>query len=131
MKGQLENIIKRFQDSQTSLESYRAISDFVEIIIDIPEFIEQVEREGKEIYNAKVDLSNNKKDYSNEYRNRQNEILHRLDPIFPLKNLQDVQRGLKPENFIRSSCSLFHKFNPDEPMLEEDKNEYLFYKLTL
>ncbi len=53
MKEQLENTIKRFQNSKTSLESYQAISDFVEIIINISEFIEQVEKEGKEIYNAK------------------------------------------------------------------------------
>lgn len=53
MKEQLEIIISRFRNSQTSLETYQAISDFVEIIINIPEFIEQVEKEGKEIYNAK------------------------------------------------------------------------------
>ena len=54
MKEKIENIIKRFQDSQTSLEAYQAISDFVEIIINIPEFIAQVEKEGEIIHNAKI-----------------------------------------------------------------------------
>ena len=130
MKEQLENIIKRFQDSQTSLESYQAISDFVEIVINIPEFIAQVEKEGEIIHNAKSENNRDKGDYSkkhNEYRTRKHIALHQLDPIFPLRNLYYVYHVIKNENIADSSDLLFHKFNPDEPMPTEDKDEYQMF----
>ncbi|MCK4797616.1 MAG: hypothetical protein KAT05_09555 [Spirochaetes bacterium] len=130
MKEQLENIIKRFQDSQTSLESYQAISDFVEIIINIPEFIKQVEKEGEVIHNAKIALNRDKGDYSkehNERRSKKHIALHQLDPIFPLRNLHNVYQGIKTENIANSSDWLFHNFSPDEQMLIEDKVEYQMF----
>lgn len=127
MKKQLEIIIKRFQNSKTSLESYQAISDFVEIIISIPKFIAQVEKEGEIIYNAKIALNKDKGDYSkehNERRSRKSKALHQLDPIFPLRNLHSVYKGIKTENIANSSGWLFSDFNPDDPMPEYDKKEY-------
>ena len=57
MQKKLENIIERFRKSQTSLESYRAISDFTEIVLAIPEYIAQVEKEGEIIHQEMIDLN--------------------------------------------------------------------------
>ena len=130
MKEQLENIIKRFQDSQTSFESYQSISGFVEIINNIPEFIAQVEKEGEIIYNAKSENNRDKGDYSkkhNEYRTKKHTALCQLDPLFPLRNLNNVYEGIKTENIADESDWLFCRFSPDEPMQIEDKIEYQMF----
>lgn len=127
MREQLEKTINRFKNSQTSLETYQAISDFVEIIISVPEFIAQVEKEGEIIHNAKVANNRDKGDYSKKHNERRDRIhiaLHQLDPTFPLRNLHDVYFGMKIENIANESSWLFHRFGPDEPMLREDKIEY-------
>ena len=130
MKEKLENIIKRFQDSQTSLESYQAISDFVEIIINVPEFIAQVEKEGEIIHNAKSENNRDKGDYSkkhNEHRTKKHIALCQLDPLFPLRNLTYVYEGIKIENIADDSDWLFCNFSPDDPMPDTDKWEYIDY----
>ncbi len=130
MKEQLKNIIERFHNSRTSLEVYQAISDFVEIIIAVPEFIAQVEKEGEIIHNAKIALNRDKGDYSkkhNRRRDKKGEALHQLDPIFPLRNLYSVHDGIKTENIADNTDWLFCRFGPDEPMPIEDKIEYRMF----
>lgn len=127
MKEKLENAIYRFHISQTSLEAYQAISVFVELIMPLTELIDAIEKERKDIYDKKIEIYNHKRDYTNEYRGRQMEILHSLDTLFCLKNLHDVYRALKPENFLEESYWMFRHFNPDKPMPAGDKEEYRQY----
>lgn len=134
MKKGLDNAIKKYQQSQTSLEAYQAISDFVKIIIAVPEFIEQVENEGEKIHLAQKELNADKgwnyglkgKELKqhNERRARNSKALHQLDPMFPLQNLYSVCYGVQPENITDNSDWLFHRFSPDEPLPETDKKEY-------
>ncbi|HOX10817.1 MAG TPA: hypothetical protein P5323_04045 [Candidatus Moranbacteria bacterium] len=134
MKKGLNNAIKKYQQSQTSLEAYQAISDFVKIIMAVPEFIEQVENEGEKIRLAQKELNADKgwnyglkgKELKqhNERRARKSEALHQLDPMFPLQNLYSVHCGVQPKNITDNSDWLFHRFSPDEPLPEADKKEY-------
>ena len=131
MKEQLENIIKRFQNSQTSLESYQVISDFMETILKIKNFQafdNEIERERETISKAREEMKN----YSNEFQNRQNIILHQMDTNFYLRNLNDVRFGLQSINqetelFLDNNYWMFRRFNPDEPMPESDKLEYNYF----
>lgn len=134
MKKELNKTIERYKNSKTSLEAYQAISDFVKIIIAIPEFIEQVENEGEKILIAQKELTADKgwnyglagKDLKmhNENRAKKHDALFQLDPIFPLRNLHNVYLGIQSENIINNSDWLFHRFSPNEPLPEADKNEY-------
>lgn len=130
MNEQLKDIMKRFKESQTSLEAYQAISDFVEIIIAVPEFIAQVEKEGENIHNAKIAVNRDKGDYSKEHNRRRDKMdraLHQLDPIFPLRNLHNVYHGIKTENIVDNTDWLFCRFGPDDLMPTEDKIEYRMF----
>jgi hypothetical protein len=134
MKSELKKTTEKFKNSQTSLESYQAISDFVKIIMAVPEFIKQVENEGEKIRLAQKELNADKgwnyglkgKELKqhNERRARNSEALHQLDPMFPLQNLYSVHCGVQPENITDNSDWLFHRFSPDELLPEADKNEY-------
>jgi hypothetical protein len=134
MRKELGKVTEKFKNSQTSLEAYQAISDFVKIIETVPEFIEQVEKEGENIRNAQIELNANKGwayglrgrelDNHNKRRDKQGKALHQLDPMFPLINLESVHNGIQPENIINNSNWLFHRFSPNDPLPEADKNEY-------
>lgn len=134
MKKELEKIIEKYKNSQTSLETYQAISDFVKIIETIPEFIKQVEEDGEKIRIALIELNTDKgwnyglkgKELKqhNERRARKSEALHQLDQMFPLRNLHNVHLGIQSENITDNSDWLFHRFSPDEPLPEADKKEY-------
>ena len=137
MKKELNKTIERYENSQTSLESYQAISDFVKIIIAVPEFIEQVEKEGENIRNAQIELNADKGwDYGlrgkelddhNKCRAKKHDALFQLDPMFPLRNLNHVRLGIQTENITDNSDWLFHRFSPDEPLPEADKKEYQLF----
>ena len=60
----------------------------------------------------------------NEYRARKSEALHQLDPVFPLRNLNNVRLGIQSENIANNSDWLFRWSEPDEPLRESDKKEY-------
>lgn len=134
MLEKLQKIIENYKNSSTSLEAYQAISDFVEIIISIPEFIKQVEYEGEKISIAQKRIIADKgwtygltgKDLKmhNERRDRKYKVLHQLDPIFPLRNLHNVHLGIQSENIANNSDWLFFGFSPDAPLPEVDKKEY-------
>lgn len=132
MKEQLANIMKRFKESPTSLESYRAISDFMEAILKMKNFEAfdaVVGKEHETIQKMQKELIINKSNYTNEYRNSQSDILHQMDINFCLRNLNDVRFGLqsitdKTEYFQDSIYWMFRRFKPDDPMPEADKWEY-------
>lgn len=135
MKKGLNNAIKKYQQSQTSLEAYQAISDFVKIIETVPEFIKQIKKEGEKIGVAQMELNADKRWYlksrdlkkHNERRARKSEALHQLDPMFPFVNLSNIHYGIQPENITDNSDWLFYRFSPDEPLPETDKKEYQLF----
>lgn len=137
MKKELEKSIEKFKNSQTSLESYQAISDFIKIVETIPKFINWAEREGENNINAQIELNKDKGwnyglrgselEEHNKRRARKSEALHQLDPIFPLINLKNVHYGIQPENIIESTDWLFYRFSPDEPLPKKDKEEYQMF----
>ncbi|MFA6193684.1 MAG: hypothetical protein WC726_02370 [Parcubacteria group bacterium] len=137
MQEKLKSIIKKFQESQTSLESYQAISEFVEIVIAVPEYIAQVEKEGEIINQEKIKLNADKGwnyglggkelDEHNRWRDRKSKALHELDPLFPLQNLHKVHEGIKPENISACSEWLYRSQSPDEPLLKSDKEKYQMF----
>ncbi len=134
MQKQLDKVIEKFKNSQTTLESYEAISDFVKIIATLSEFIEEVETGGEKIRIEQIELNLDKgwnyglkgKELKlhNEYRARKSEALHQLDLVFPLRNLNNVHLGIQSENIANNSDWLFRWSKPDEPMRESDKKEY-------
>lgn len=132
MKKELDESIEKFKNSQTSFESYQAISDFVKIIIEVPEFIAYVEKEGKIIRNERIklrddrgsDLRGSALEEHNKRRNIKGETLFQLDPVFPLRNLMDVNFGIQPENIVENSIWLFKRFTVGEPLPEADRKEY-------
>lgn len=137
MQDKLKNIIEKFKKSQNSLESYQAISEFMEIVIAVPEYIAQVEKEGEVIYQEKIKLNADKgwnyglggkelKEH-NKWRDRKSKALHELDPLFPLRNLNNVYEGIKPENILACSDWLYRFQSPDEPLPEDDKEEYQMF----
>lgn len=137
MKNKLEKTIEKYKNSPTSLEAYQAIFDFTEIVLAIPEYIAQVEKEGEIIHQEMIDLNADKgwnyglsgKDLKrhNEYRSKKSKALHELNPAFPLNNLHAVYEGIKPENIADNSAWLFNRFSPDEPLPEADKKEYQLF----
>lgn len=137
MQKQLEAIIERYKNSQTTLEAYEAISDFIKIVETIPEFIGQVEDEGEKIRLEKIELNADKGwNYGlagkelrlhNEYRDRKSKALHELDPMFPLINLGHIHIGIQPENIADNSDWLFRWTSPDEPLRETDRKEFQTY----
>ncbi len=133
MKKELENAIEKYKNSQTSLEAYQAISDFIKIIIAIPKFVEHVENEGEKIRLAQIELNADKGwnyglrgkelDDHNKRRAKKHDALFQLDLMFPLRNLHNIHLGIQEENIINNSDWLFHRFSPDDPLPEEDKKE--------
>lgn len=137
MKNELNNIIERYKNSQTTLEAYQAISDFVEIIIEVPAFIKQVRKEWKKIRIAQEELSKDKgwnyglrgtdlKEH-NAYRDRKGKALHQLDPMFPLRNLNHIRLGIQLKHIAGNSVWLFRWSGPDEPLRESDRKEFQLY----
>ena len=134
MQKQLDEIIQRYKNSQTTLEAYEAISDFVKIIETFSGFIEEVESEGEKNRIEQIKLNADKGwDYGlkgkelklhNEYKARKSEALHQLDPVFPLRNLNNVRLGIQSENIANNSDWLFRWSRPNEPLRESDKKEY-------
>jgi hypothetical protein len=134
MKKELDRSVEKFKNSQTSLEAYRAISDFVEIITSVPDFIAQVEKEGGKIQFAQIELNADKgwnyglrgKELKqhNERRAKKHNALFQLDPMFPLRNLHNVYLAIQDENIVNNSDWLFYRFSPDDPLPEADKKEY-------
>ena len=137
MQDKLKNIIEKFKESQTSLEAYQAISEFVEIVIAVPEYIAQVEKEGEIIYQEKIKLNADKGwnyglsgkelDEHNKWRDRKSKALHELDPFFPLRNLNNIHEGIKPENISACFDWLYRSQSPDEPLSKTDKEEYQMF----
>ena len=137
MQEKLKNILEKFKESQNSLESYQAISEFVEIVITVPEYIAQVEKEGEIFYQEKIKLNADKgwnyglggkelKEH-NKWRDRKSKALHELDPLFPLRNLNNVYEGIKPENISACSDWLYRSQSPDEPLSKTGKEEYQMF----
>lgn len=134
MQKELDEAIEKFKNSRTSLEAYFAISDFVKIITKVPEFIEQVEKEGEKIRIAQIELNADKGwnyglkgkelEEHNNRRAKKYDALFQLDPMFPLRNLQNVYLGIQSENIMDNSDWLFHRFGPDDQLPEADKKEY-------
>jgi hypothetical protein len=130
MKKQLKRMIEQYEKSDTTLESYQAISSFVELVFQNDDFIEYTQDEGKRINLEKIKLNADKGDRSkkwNEYRDKKHKALHELDPHFPLQNLYHVYEYLKPENATYGIDFLYANTSPDEPMREQDKKEYLMF----
>ena len=127
--------MQQFEKCETSYESYEIISKFTEMIIDVPEFIEQVEKEGDIIHQAKLELNADKghdlpwraKKEHNEQRDKKGKALHELDPIFPLRNLNHVLIATKIENIPDNVDWLYAKCSPNEPMTNYDKKEYKMF----
>jgi len=137
MLTKLKRAINNFKNSETSLKSYEAVSDFIKIVNEFPEFIEQIKKEGEDIRIQKIKLSNDKgwnrglagkdlKNHNNK-RNRKYIALHQLDPMFPFRNLYNIFEGIKPKNIKNHSIWLFRSFGPDDPLLKSDKEEYLMF----
>lgn len=137
MKKELEKSIEKFKNSQVSLESYQAISDFIKIVETISEFINWAEKEGEKNITAQRALNEDKgwnyglrgselEDH-NKRRARKSEALHQLDPIFPLMNLKNIHHGIQSDNILEHSDWLFHRFGPDEPLPREDREEYQMF----
>jgi len=127
MEEKLKSAIERFQKAPTSLEAYKAISDFVEIVITIPEYIARVEEVGDSIHQAKIDLYVNKADYSNEQLAKKRNVFHQIDPLVPLRNLHTIYMSLKPEYLDGACIALFKRFNPNDPLPKADKEEYQMF----
>jgi len=128
MEKQLNDIIEQYKKSGNTLESYQAISSFVELVFQNDSFIEYTQNEGERINLEQRKLNADKGDRSkkwNEYRDKKHRALHELDPHFPLQNLYHVYEYLKPENATYGIDFLYANSSPDEPMREQDKKEYL------
>lgn len=124
MEEKLKSAIERFQKAPTSLEAYKAISDFVKIVITVPEYIARVEENSENVLLSKFDLYIDKANLSKEHIAKKQAILHQIDPLFPLRNLHTVYLSLQPEHFDSACTLLFKGFNPDDPMPKADKEEY-------
>lgn len=137
MEEKLKLAIEKYQKAPTSLEAYKAISDFVELIITVPEFIKQIEEEGERIRIAQIELSVDKGwnyglrgrdlDEHNKRRGQKGEALFQLDPTPPLRSLQGIHLGIQTENIVASSDWLFHRFGPDDPLPKVYKKEYQLF----
>ena len=133
MKKKLEDLIQQFEKSKTSFESYEIISEFTKIIIDFPEFIEQIEKESDILVNAQKrnnadkgwDLPRKEKKHHNEIRDAKNSAFHELNYVFPLRNLHNVLIATQIENIPDNVDWLYRHFSPDKPMPDHDKKEYL------
>jgi hypothetical protein len=133
MEEKLKSAIERYQKAPTSLEAYKAISDFVELIMTVPEFIKQVGEEGEKIRIAQAELNADKGwnyglrgrdlDEHNKRRGQKYEALFQLDPWFPLHNLRLIHTGIQPENIVSNTDWLFHRFGPDDPLPKADREE--------
>lgn len=127
MEKKLKSAIERFQKAPTSLEAYKAISDFVEIVITVPKYIAHVEEVGESIHEAQMALHVNKTDYSNNQLAKKRNVFHQLDPLIPLRNLHMIYISLKPEYFDGACIALFKRFNPNDPLPKADKEEYQMF----
>jgi len=133
MQKQLDEAVEKFKNSQTSFDSYQAISDFVKIIIEVPEFIKQVETEGEKIRIAQMELNADKGwtyglrgrelDKHNENRGKKWETLFQLDPLFPLSELETIHEWLQSEN-MTDTALLFQNCKPDDALPESERKRY-------
>ena len=133
MQKQLEAIIDRYNNSQSSLEAYEAIFDFVEIIKTMPDFIKQVEDEAEKIRIERIKVEIDKgwtdglrgRDLTehNKKRDQKYNILRQRDPLRLLSELEFVHENIQSQN-IGNSELLFSKFCPDDPLPESDKKSY-------
>ncbi|MDD5397297.1 MAG: hypothetical protein PHW24_04590 [Candidatus Moranbacteria bacterium] len=133
MQKQLDEAIEKYKNSQTSLEAYEAISDFVKIIVEVPEFIKQVEAEGEKIRIAQRELNADKGwtyglrgrelDKHNENRGKKWETLCQLDPSFPLSELETIHDWLQSENMTYTAL-LFQNCKPDDALSESERKRY-------
>lgn len=137
MEEKLKSAIEKFQKAPTSLEAYKAISNFVEIVVTVPEYIASAEKEGEIIRQAMIKLNADKgwnyglkgKDLKehNDRRAKKHDALFQLDPIFPLQNLHSIYTRIQTENIADSVGDLFHRFKPDDPLPSTDKEEYQMF----
>jgi hypothetical protein len=135
MKESLEKAITQFQEARTSLEAYRAISNFVQIILTLPKFIKAIEDEGEKInfeqrkLNADKghDLRWSELKRHNEWRAKKSEALHQLDPYFPFINLYQIHMAIQPDEIVKVSNGLFNRFGPDDPLPLSDRSEFQGY----
>jgi hypothetical protein len=133
MQKQLEATIEKFKNSQTSLDSYQAVSDFVRIILEVPEFIKQVEAEGERIRIAHIELNADKGwtyglrgrelDKHNENRGKKWEALFQLDSSFQLSELETIHEWLQSEN-MTDTALLFQNCKPDDALPESERKRY-------
>src|SRR6185369_8630332 len=127
MQKQLDKAVEKFQNSQTSLEAYEAISDFVKIIVEVPEFIKKVETEGEKIRIAQRELNADKGwtyglrgrelDKHNENRGKKWETLFQLDSSFQLSELETIHEWLQSEN-MTDTALLFQNCKPNDALPE-------------
>ncbi len=135
MSKKLQQLIKKFKNSKNSLDSYQVISDFIKIIKTVPEFIEQIQEEGKEIRVKRAELNADKgydfgykdRKIHNQKREIKEKALHQLDPMFSFRNLHNVFHGIQPKNINNNLDWLFPSFGPDDPLPKSDKEEYLLF----
>jgi hypothetical protein len=135
MQKQLAKIIDRYRNSSISLESYRAIYDFVEIVHKIPGFLDLVKKDGERTRKAYMELALRKPDYKKESLSKaQSESLsqshvsiHQMDTSFQYRELLSVYEHLKQDDFYINSVTLFQLSKPDEPLTKADKEEYQKY----
>lgn len=135
MQNKLNKSIQQFKTSKNSLEAYQAISDFIEIVETVPEFIKHAEEEGEKIRVAFIELNADKgyelsyadRKEHNRRRGQKADALHQLNPMFPLINLRNVHIGVQPENIMDNTDWLFHRFGPDDPLPESDRKEYQLF----
>lgn len=135
MKESLEKAIAQFREARTSLEAYRAISSFVQMLLTLPKFIKAIEDEGEKINFEQRKLNADKGHHlswselkvHNEWRARKSEALHQLDPYFPFINLYKIHQAVQPEEITSGTSWLFNRFGPDDPLPVSDRKEFQLY----
>lgn len=137
MQEKLKSAIEKYRNAPTSLEAYKAISDFMEIVMNIPEYIASAEQEGEAIREEMVKLNADKGwnyglqgrdlEEHNKRRAKKQDALAQLDPWFPLHNLHLIHTGIQPENILNNTDWLFHRFGPDDPLPKTDREEFQEY----
>lgn len=135
MKEELEKAITKYREARTSLEAYRAISDFVQIISKLPKFIKAIEDEGEKINSELIELNKDKgyhlsdkdRKVHNEWRARKSEALFQLDPYFPFINLYKLHQAVQPDVLLSKDNWLFSRFGPDDPLPISDRDEFQGY----
>ncbi len=109
-----------------------AISCFVNLINRKEDFIDDCIKVSEEINEKVVEIQNDKgldlplkqKIIHDRDRGKKLDYLHDIDPYFPIRNLEQIQKIMVNPDIAHS----IHKSSrPDQPLKVSDKKEYLRY----